>query len=247
MSALIGVCLIVLGAFAVEGVAGFGSTILSLAFGAQLVPITVLLPALVPVNLLMSASLIVRHGAHVDRALLFRRMLPWMGLGMPVGYLTFAALGAGHGHALELAFGALVMALAISELARRRASAAPLSGVATRAILFGAGVTHGAWASGGPLVVYVASRSGLEKSAFRSTLSALWLALNCVLVVTYGLTGKYTAETARLSALLVPSWLAGLIIGERLHRHIGPERFRTLVHVLLLAGGTSLVVRTLAR
>ena len=51
---------IALVAFAVEGTLGFGSTVIAVSIGAQLVPLDELLPAFVPLNIVLSLSLLRR-------------------------------------------------------------------------------------------------------------------------------------------------------------------------------------------
>lgn len=238
-------CAIVAGAFFVEALTGFGSTVLTVAFGAQLLPLEQLLPAVVPVNLCLSTVMVARHGRHIARRLLLREVLPLMGVGFPVGFLAFASLG-GDDAPLKAAFGLLVTALSVVELARRSHTPAPLGRATSAALLVLAGAVHGAFSSGGPLVVYVLSRRGLDKGAFRATLSALWLALGLVLLVGYLSQGLVTAGSLTLSAALLPSLLLGLLLGERAHARVSATTFRIVVLVLLLAGGALLAIRNMA-
>src|SRR5690554_6212859 len=53
--------LFVLLSYTVEAVTGFGSLVIALALGALLLPVAELLPVLVPLNVLMSGSLVLRH------------------------------------------------------------------------------------------------------------------------------------------------------------------------------------------
>lgn len=245
---LVLLCTLVLLAFGVEAITGFGSTVLTVAFGAQLLPLDVLLPALVPVNMALSSYMVVRYWPAVDRRLLLRRVLPAMALGMPVGLFVFTQLADGGDRYLKAGFGLFVAVLSAFELVRARRgeqAPAPAGRVTEASFLCAAGVLHGAYASGGPLVVYVASRRGLDKAAFRATLSALWLVLNALLVVTYAQAGHYSPSTVQTSLLLVPSLLLGLYAGERAHPHVSPRVFRLLVLSLLLAGGILLLARAL--
>src|SRR5690348_15809954 len=51
----------VLLSYPIEAVTGFGSLVIALALGALLLPVAELLPVLVPLNVLMSGSLVLRH------------------------------------------------------------------------------------------------------------------------------------------------------------------------------------------
>lgn len=242
---LVALCAIVAGAFFVEALTGFGSTVLTVAFGAQLLPLEELLPAVIPVNLALSTTMVLRHGRHVDRRLLLREVLPLMGLGFPVGFFAFAQLTGGGDALLKAAFGALVTLLAATELLRARRPPRPLPRRAAPALLALAGVVHGAFGSGGPLLVYVLSRRGLDKATFRATLSTVWLVLGVVLLAGYLSQGLVTRGTLTVSAALVPSLAVGLLLGERAHARVDAATFRALTLVLLLAGGALLVARNL--
>ena len=67
---LLALCLIVLGAFTTEAAIGFGSTVLTVALGAHLFPIDRLLAAFVPVNVGLSAWLVLRNRHAIDGPLL---------------------------------------------------------------------------------------------------------------------------------------------------------------------------------
>lgn len=237
--------IVVLAAFTVEAVVGFGSTVLVVTFGAQLLSIDALLPAFVPLNLALSTVLVARNARHVDRALLGRRVLPFVGAGMVVGLGLFRL---GSAASLELALAGFVITLAVAELARLAlgtGEAKRLAPAAAAALLGLGGVAHGLFGSGGPMVVYVASRELEEKARFRATLSALWLALNAVLMVNYASLGLFDRATLGRSAALAPALLLALPLGERLHRRLPEERFRPLVYVVLLCGGLALAARRL--
>jgi uncharacterized membrane protein YfcA len=231
-------------AFVAEASVGFGSTVITVALGALWVPVDTLLPAFVPLNLLMSIYLVARYRAHIVWSVVAARVLPLMLVGMPVGMLAFRRLDRG---VLVLAFGAFVVLLSTAQLvslARRRPAAArPLAPAAGGALLVLAGIIHGAFATGGPLVVYVMGRQIAEKAAFRASLSLLWLALNLVLVVSYVASGQLAEPTLIMAAWLLVPLGAGLVVGEWVHHRIPEARFRVAMFVLLLLAGVVLMAR----
>jgi hypothetical protein len=235
---------IVTAAFTVEAAIGFGATVVTVALASLLVPIEAVLPAFVPVNVLLSGTLAVRWREHVDGRTLVARVLPAMAIGMPIGMVAFRNLDE---HALRLALGVFVTLLSILELTARGGGAGPARplGRGPEALVLAAGgVVHGAFATGGPLVVYaLGRRMASDKAAFRATLSLLWLVLNTVLVAGYVHDRTVTAASLALSAWMVPPLLVGLALGERLHRRASPEAFRRGVFALLLVVGLVLVGR----
>jgi uncharacterized membrane protein YfcA len=236
---------IVLAAFAVEATLGFGATLITVSFGVFLLPIPELLPIFVPANLVLSCAMIARHHREVDRGLLLRGILPLMALGLPVGIVLARAADA---HTLETAFGVVVVALALPELVRAvRAAAetprAPLPPAVRGLALVIAGVVHGAFATGGPLVVWVADRAALDKGRFRATLVAVWAVFGVVLTATFAAYGQLSPATATGSAVLLVPVLLGVVAGEWLHARVPAPTFRKAVLLLLCVAGAAIALR----
>jgi len=99
------------------------------------------------------------------------------------------------------------------------------------------------FASGGPLLVYAVGRLNLTKSAFRSTLCALWLICNSALTLSYIGTGTLTADSVKWIATLLPVMIIGLLVGDKLHRHVNDRTFRIAVYIILLGAGLALVIK----
>jgi uncharacterized membrane protein YfcA len=109
--------------------------------------------------------------------------------------------------------------------------------LAERAAVLGAGVVHGLFSSGGPLLVWALGRSPIEKSAFRATLSAVWVVMASTLTLAYAWNGRVGRSSLAASAALLPVLAVSLAAGEWLHRRLDGERFRALVYSLLLVAG----------
>jgi uncharacterized membrane protein YfcA len=226
-------------AFAAEATTGFGATVIALALGLHLFPLGEVLPVFVPLGLFMSSWLVLRGRAHVDRRLLLFRILPWMGLGLAVGLTIFER--ASH-ELLRRAFGLFVVTLAAIELWRLlRASTASreVSRPAATAALLGAGVMHGMFSTGGPLLVWALGKSLPEKRAFRATLSCVWLVLGSALTTAYATSGRLDGGTLRATAALLPVLGVAIAAGEWAHHRLDERRFRVIVYALLLGSGTS--------
>jgi uncharacterized membrane protein YfcA len=203
-------------------------------------PVERVLAIFVPVNVCLSAYISTRYRHLVDRRLLARRVLPWMGAGMVAGMALFHLRGEEW---IKAAFGAFVVMLSALEL-RRTAAATPSTATRTSALV-GAGIIHGIFACGGPLLVWVAGREIEEKSRFRATLGAVWLVLGVILLANYRLAGTLTIATLGVSLTLLPSLGLGLLLGERLHDRVPQGSFRRGVFALLLFAGASLFARNL--
>lgn len=233
--------LAILLAYTIEAITGFGSIVIALSLGAILLPIPEMLPVLVPLNVFMSGYLTWKHHHHIDWRLLGTLILPLMLAGTVAGYLLIPWLGASI---LKVLFGLLVVWFAGKELWRLFGGrvAVPHGLMASRIITFGAGITHGLFASGGPLLVYALAGIQLDKSRTRATLLTVWFTLNLTLSAFYLVDGSLIASASRLVWYL-PLLVVGVLVGEFLHHRLNEDRFRQAVYGVLLVTGVLLVLR----
>jgi uncharacterized protein len=229
----------------VESAAGFGATLLALTFGAQFFSIEDLIPILVPLNLLLSLVITLKNQREINAQLLFKRILPLAALGLPMGMILFHSLS---GNLLKPLFASIISLLALFELIRifffSEKESRPLHPVLGGLFLFFGGVMQGLYASGGPFIVYYASRTFKDKAQFRTTLSALWLILNFFLCSSLIFSRQLTPYTLQFSAYLLPFVLAGLMLGLQVNRWVSEKQFRKIVYFLLLFAGLSLLYRS---
>lgn len=226
-------------AYTVEAVTGFGSIVIALSLGALFLPIPQLLPVLVPLNIFQSGYLTWRYRRRIHLPTLFGLILPLMAAGTLIGYLLRPAL---EGAVLKTLFGVLVLWFAARGLWRMRRGGDVSHGpAATRGLMLAAGVSHGLFASGGPLLVHALAGTRLDKAALRATLIAVWLGLNGLLSLIFLIDGSLVPALPRLVTYL-PVVLAGLVAGEWLHHRIDERRFRQLVFALLAVTGVLLAL-----
>jgi hypothetical protein len=233
--ALAGIALV---AFATEGAIGFGGTVIAASVGAQLIPLDALLPAFVPLNLVLSSWLLSRGWDAVTWRLLVVEIAPPVAIGAAVGLALFHLPAKA---ALALAFGVFVAGLALFQLLRP--ADRPLAHVWRLGLLVVGGVAHGLFGTGGPMIVYVTRRRVPDKRAFRSTLAVLWLALNTALLVNFLSLDLYTRDTANMGLALAVVIVPGLWLGERIHHALDAARFERVVWLLLFVAGIALAIR----
>lgn len=228
--------------YTVEAITGFGSLVIALSLGALMLPINQMLPVVVPLNVLMTGYLVWRNRQYIYWPILFKLILPLMLLGTLVGYGLRPWIG---DSLLQLLFGALVFWFASRELWRihRGIKAVPHTLMLSRALTFGAGITHGLFASGGPLLVYSIAGINLDKSRMRATLLVVWLTLNGCLSVLFLLDGTLFPSLPRL-VLYLPLLVIGVLLGEYLHHRLDEQRFRRLIYGLLVITGALLMMKS---
>jgi uncharacterized protein len=235
---LVILAVVALSAFATEGAIGFGGTVLAASIGAQFVPLELLLPAFVPLNMLMSSWLLGRGIKKIAWRMLAVEIAPAVAAGAAIGLALF------HLQAKQLlafGFGIFVVGLAALQLARPAGN--PLARPLRWLLLGLGGIAHGLFGTGGPMIVYVVRRRLPDKTAFRATLAVLWLVLNVALLVNYASAGLYTETTGKTLGVIALTIVPGLYIGERVHHKLDAAKFETIVWIVLLLAGLALAIR----
>ena len=225
--------------FTTEAATGFGSIILALALGAFFLPLETMLPVLVSLNVVMNTCLISRIFKHIHWPTFLTRIFPLMTTGMVCAWFVLPST---HSPYLLQGFALLTLALSLIQLFRVSTTQAKERHPESIWILF-AGVVHGLYASGGPLLVYALSGTPLAKHHLRATLLLTWGVLNLSYVCWFAIRGNLQAYASHI-ALLSPLVLISLGVGQWLHQHIDEARYKRAVYLLLVVSSTILLIRT---
>lgn len=223
----------------IEGLAGFGSTVMAIPFLSMAIGTSAAV-ALLAINSFVSGGIIffthIKDVNWKEYAKVTLCVLPFI----PVGILLYGALSP-YEAALKLILGATVIfvgARGVWYFYIKKAEP-PSLGTAGQYIALSLGaLTQGMFSAGGPLIVLYTSEKLRDKGAFRATMSALWFTVNSVaLVLRLLLLDIYTADTFIRAATCLPLLIGGILLGLYLHRRIDNTAFRKLIYVILLAGG----------
>lgn len=236
---------IVFTTFAVEGIAGFGSTVMALPFVSMLIGVEKAVPMLSSMGLLLSLFIVCRSYRQLDLR--------------EYGFIVLHAVPGVAGGLFLMDFlprNVLIVLLVcfiffvgirglVRALPSRERSAAPGGKephtLLARGILFLGGVIQGAFSSGGPVVVMYASKAIPEKSRFRAVLSSLWLTTNSVMALKWTVAGNvWTPFLGRMIPCLLPFVVCGMVTGDFLHHKVDQRKFTLLVYSVLIAAGVML-------
>ncbi len=233
--------LTVLATHLIEGVTGFGSSVLALPFLTPLAGLKNAVPVLCLLNCVMAAYLVCRSRRSISWKE-FGFIALWVAPGVPLGlalyeYLPAAQLCVLLGAAM-IVIGADGTRKCLKRTPAETAGAGAKRSVLMRALLLCGGIIQGAFGSGGPFIVIYATKALPEKSLFRVTLSLLWLATNSVRLVVWCVQGTvWNRENLTLSLAALPFMVAGVLIGDYLHRRVDGKVFRLCVYVVLAVAG----------
>jgi uncharacterized membrane protein YfcA len=110
---------------------------------------------LVPLNVIVTGYIAIRHRSHIDRDLLLKKVLPFMITGLIIGVALYPLV---QGMALKKLLGIMVVFFAGRELVlligNMQQKGRPLSPLKVGIIQVMAGIVHTFYATGGPLLVY---------------------------------------------------------------------------------------------
>lgn len=110
-------------------------------------------------------------------------------------------------------------------------------------IILLAGVIHGMFVSGGPLIMIYVAKKLKSKSSFRATLAIVWIVLNTYLAFSHYNQGIFTSENLKLLYLSIPPFALGMIVGNILHHKISQATFLKLSYILLSISGVALIAK----
>jgi uncharacterized protein len=232
--------LIVLLAYVIFGISGFGSTLIAVPLLAHLFPLQFVIPVVVVLDCFGALTMGTRLRADVNRRELLP-LAPFMLIGMAAGVFLLLRLPA---HILLAALGVFVLAYGAhyalgrgSVIRLARWSAAPLG-------LF-AGTTSSTFGVGGPLYVFYLAGRGATPEQIRATIPVIFIFTTIVRIVLFASAGLFNSAVLLTAALLFPLMLLGLYLGNRLHGRLQRSHLVRIMGGLLVASGASLLLRSL--
>lgn len=225
----------------IEGITGFGCTALALPFTVLLVGIKTAVPLLVILGLLSALYIVIISFKNIVWHEYWQIVILVI-LGLPVGIILFRSLPV---EILELVLAVFMIVLSTRGLYvsfTDKKIIVPNKRV-LKLFLFLGGCIHGAFGTGGPLVILYATVALPHKSNFRATLCLLWVTLNTIIVLQSLADGIISVEVIKLLLFSMPFLITGTILGNWLHHKVNEGLFLKLVYLVLLLSGTVLLVK----
>lgn len=236
--------LVILAANVIQGITGFAGTILAMPPSLMLVGYPVAKPVLNVLGLLSGVYVFAGNRKHVNWRELGRIVLI-MAAGI-FGGILIKDLFAGKEQILYQLLGVFVIFLAVQGLyncyRKREAPAKPPSRASVLMLPL-AGVVHGIFVSGGPLLIGYLTKRIQDKVSFRATISTVWVFLNTLILLDDVRSGLWTVELLKIQLISIPFLLAGMFIGGKLYAKMSQQLFMRITYVLLFISGVSLLVK----
>lgn len=232
---------ILLAAYVIRGITGFGSGLISVPLLALFLPLTFVVPL---VLLLDFTASIVIGGFNFKR-------VKWGEIGV---LIPFGLIGVVLGTNLLvnlpqkpmlIALAAFVFIFAVRSLFNIHGEKLASRGWAVPAALTG-GTVGALFGTGGPPYVIYLSHRIHNKSDLRATLSALFFTEGLMRIVSFLIAGLLVSTKVWLAYFAaLPLVLGALYLGGRVHVGLAPSQMTRLVGVLLLVSSVSLSFKAL--
>lgn len=234
--------LIVVIAYIVLAVGGFGSALLSIPLLALLLPVKLVIPVVLIVDFTatLATGMRLRHDVAIDE---IKPIIPTTLLGLIAGVTLLVKL---PGRWVLLALGLFILGYAVYSLVYHGHTRTHSKWWAIPTGLSG-GVISGLFGMGGPVyVVYLAGRIA-DPARLRASLSAMFSINTAARLGLFLFSGLLLQKDVWIGALyLLPFMALGLSIGHRIHLKLSPGQIARLVSLLLLAAGLSVLWKAFA-
>ena len=230
--------LIIIVAFFVRGIAGFGSGLIAIPLLAQMLPLSVVVPLVGLLDYLASTSHGVKHRQAISWGDIVP-LLPFTFAGVLAALYLFHALDA---ELLRKALGGFIVLYALYTLL---SSGPGFYGSRWWAVPGGAlgGLIGTLFGTGGPFYVIYLRQRHLQKNAFRATIAIVFLIDGGSRIIGYFFSGFYTGDTMYLLAAALPIMVIGMYIGGHIHTSISQQTFQRGIGLLLVGSGLALLLR----
>jgi uncharacterized membrane protein YfcA len=233
--------LIVIFAYTVFGLTGFGSSITAMPLLVQIVPLKTAVPLLLVYDLSAGLLLGLRNLRVIERREVVR-LIPFMLAGMGLGVV---ALVKAPEHVLLLVLGVFILGYSAYSLVLRRTPEPAGPGWALPFGVVG-GMFTAMFGTGGPFYTIYLTRRLADKLVLRATISGVIFFSGVARLALFSSAGLYKSHAVLLlAAALFPFAMGGLWLGSHLHSRLPAARVVQLIWAVLIVGGTSLVVRNL--
>ena len=231
--------IVIIAGYTVFGLSGFGSTVISVPILAHFVPISYLIPLMALLDMVSAIIQGTVGREHVEPVEL-KRLIPFMFIGILVGATLLVKVPDAY---LRVALAIFTIAVGVNSIVSPtvRGTIASWWCVPTGIV---AGAVATVFGAGGPIYVTYLSGRLRDKSAIRSTMSALISISALTRAVVYAVAGVLLHATILVGGVvLAPFVFAGLYIGHRIHVGLTQQQMRRVVGVIVLITGVMLLVR----
>lgn len=229
-------------AYFVRGISGFGSGLIAVPLLALKFPLPQVVPFVLLTDFSASAMIGGIHFQHVAKREI-KRLLPASLVGVTLGTTLLVSLPA---TALLFTLAAFILVFALRFMLLRPGPFVPVSTLWAYPAAVTGGAVGGMFGTGGPPYVIYLSHRIQDKGRLRATLSGLFVMDGLIRIVTFLLAGLLLDWQIWLHALAaMPIVVVALYTGSHIHTRLSNVQMQRMVGWLLLGSAASVLVKAL--
>ena len=228
----------------IQGITGFAGTMLAMPPSVMLVGFDTAKPILNALGLLSGIYIVAANRKSVNKKE-FLKIVAVMTVSMLAGFALRNVL-AGRERVMYILLGTVVILTAawgIYKSFLRKGGEHGHGKAVSALLLVSAGVTHGMFVCGGPLLVSYMTGKVSDKQEFRATLSACWIVLNGIILADDIRTGLWNKDLLLLFGISAAILFAAMFIGSLLCKKMSRRLFMKITYVLLIVSGALLFIK----
>lgn len=233
----------------IQSITGFAGTVLAMPFSIMLVGYNTAKPILNVLGIVISAGVIGLNHKSLNKKE-FMKIIGIMLVGMVGGYFITKTFDLNAGVLYKL-LGVIVIVFMLigvfnsfsEKYKKKKEETNKKTSLLAYAVLVVAGVVHGMFVCGGPLLVVYASQKMKGRDEFRVTVSAVWAVLNSIILFSDIRAGYFNPKLLVLTGICVALLFGALWVGNIIFRHINKKWFMIITYVLMGISGLSLLLK----
>lgn len=236
----------------IQCITGFAGTVLAMPFSLMLVGYDIAKPCLNVLGIVASIGVVGTNFKSINYKELIK-IVAIMLVGMLCGFFLNNHLSLDE-HMLYKILGAIVIGFMLmgcyttfvknkKENSTKSKKNIGIFAVISYLILIAAGLVHGMFVCGGPLLIIYASEHLKDKNEFRATLSAVWILLNSIIMFSDVKTGYFDSNLIVIILICVAILIFALLLGNFVAKKLNQKVFMVITYVLMGISGMSLLVK----
>ena len=228
---------IILSAFIVRGITGFGSGLIAIPLLVLMLPVSVAVPMLG----LLDYTAALAHGVKLRNDIGWKQILPLLPFSLIGVLLALYLFNTIDPQFLKKSLGGFIVIYALYSLLTIKPHTHSSFFWAVPGGIFG-GLIGTLFGTGGPFYVIYLQLQGLGKATFRATIATMFFLDGTARIIAYTMNGFYSIDTLVLIGAGMPVMIIGMYIGGHIHTNITQQTMQKGIGVLLLFSGSALIL-----
>ncbi len=215
-----------------QGLSGFGFSILAIPLITIILTPKVTVPILLMYSMIINIAVLYSSRKHIDFSRIWLLLIFGI-IGVPIGTQLLIMVNENY---LKLFIGILILSFGIllAKGIRKKLKHEKLGMIPVGLV---SGILGGSISVSGPPLIILMANQDVDKQTFRASLALYFFLLNIFTLPVYIYNGLITEEVLSYSVTFLPGLLAGVILGNLYSHKIAEQHFRKLTLTLLIVLG----------